>query len=149
MTPWVSEYIPPEDKKLFIEIRVRVEAMPDIEYERDEEGICIVLSCHILCRALANIYPEARVEDGYFRVGLCHSWLVTKHNSIIDPYVPGAIGVLILPSPRREFHDVWYSMYSKKGLIEMKEIFESWSFARAVDHAEAALRSVHIPTPVR
>lgn len=148
MTPWVSEYIPPEDRKLFLQIRTEVEALPDLKYERDEDGNQIVLSCHILCRALARIHSEVTVVDGYFRVGLLHSWLITKKNSIIDPYVPGAIGVLILPAPRREFHDVWYSMYSRTNLLEMQGVFSSWSFDRAVTQTEEALRALCLFSPV-
>lgn len=149
MTPWVSEYVPKQDVNIFRQIRSEVEALPDLHYERDEGGNQILLSCHILCRALARIHPaEVSVVDGYFRVGLSHSWLITRNNSIIDPYVPGAIGVLILPAPRREYHDVWYSMYTKSNLMEMHEVFSSWSFDRAVTQTEEALRALLPLAPI-
>ncbi len=148
MTPSVAEYISEEDSRLFKKIRALVEAMPDITFERNEEGEKIVLSCHILCQALVRIYPELRIEHGYFRTGLSHSWLVTKSGSIMDFYVPGAIGALILPQKRPGYLEVWYSMYEKNGLAEMFTVFSSWTFDRAVTQVEIALRSVRIPSLV-
>lgn len=142
MTPWVAQYIPIEDQGLFFEIREIVEHMKDVPLGTDEEGEEIIFSCHILCRALIRLYPSLRVEDGFFRTGLSHSWLVTPRKTIMDFYVPGAIGCLAIPAKREGYLEVFYSMYEKNGLAEMYTVFSSWSFDRAVGLVERALRAV-------
>lgn len=142
MTPWAAQYIPVKDQELFFEIRKIVEQMKDMPLGTDEEGEEIILSCHILCRALVRLYPQLRAEDGFFRTGLLHSWLVTPQGTIMDFYVPGAIGCLAIPAKREGFLEVFYSMYERNGLAEMYTVFSSWSFDHAVGHVERALRAV-------
>lgn len=151
MTPWAQQFIPLEDLTLFYEIRYLAENMRDVELGEDEDGRQILLSCHMLCRAIAKLYPQLTVVDGFFRTGLRHAWLVTPKGSMIDPYVPGAVGVLILPrkGSTSSAIDVYYSMYEKNGLVGEFEDFCSWSFARAVEITEHALRAVQLPYSVR
>jgi hypothetical protein len=65
--------------------------MPDLELGVDEDGDLITLSCHMLARAVAKIFP-VKVRDGYFAGRFSHSWVETEHGSVIDVYPVAVIG---------------------------------------------------------
>lgn len=76
MRPYVSKFIPQENLELFEKIKMAVTAMPDIDLGKDEEGEEIILSCHILARAIAKLF-SLKFVDGYFHPNYNHSWLLT------------------------------------------------------------------------
>jgi len=98
MTPWVKASIVDEDIQLYQEIRYIFEKLPDIDLGVSCEGEKIVLSCHMLVKALVNCFAQLGLsyEVGRFLVVFEHSWLVTKNGNIIDVYPVGAIGGPIL-----------------------------------------------------
>ncbi|MBI1755162.1 hypothetical protein HY250_02695 [Candidatus Azambacteria bacterium] len=101
--------VPKEDIKIFREIRLVVEELPDVEFGKGPDGEPIVISCHMLTRALAEYFP-VKAKDGFMVNIWQHSWLETKGGFIIDPYpialVGGPILVVAKDSP-------WGSFYKK------------------------------------
>lgn len=88
MTPYalIRGGIPKDDVVMFEKIGTAVRALPDV----DENGEEIILSCHILARALAQVF-SLEFKDGYFYPNFEHSWLVTPRNNIIDAYPVGML----------------------------------------------------------
>ena len=97
MTPWVSKLIPRKDIVLFEKIKEIVNNFPDIDYGVDKNGKKIVLSCHMLARAIAITF-SLECRDGYFYPNYQHSWLKTAKKNIIDVYPVGIISGPILIS---------------------------------------------------
>ena len=96
MNPYVVTMISNEDYKLFEKIEKIVQEMPDIDFseQKRESRRKVLLSCHMIARALATFFP-LQYHDGY--CGDCeHSWLTTKTGNIIDAYPVGIMGGPIL-----------------------------------------------------
>lgn len=89
MTPYAVRFIPPEELKIFKEIKRRVENLPDIDLSTDKEEILV--SCHMLARIVGD-YFGLKIVDGYFCSFYQHSWLLTQSGHIIDVYPVGIIG---------------------------------------------------------
>lgn len=130
MTPYTSRYVPEEEILLFETISSVVKNMKDVDLGLDEQGNAILLSCHILARAISAVFGLECV-DGYFSVGYQHSWLKTKTGHVIDVYPVGIIGgpifcVVAGLSPHRK-------LYSPKPTSEISGgKFESISFQRSI-----------------
>ena len=88
------------DLDLFQFITTVVGLLPDGSLGKDVCGTPVVLSCHILVRALVRVIrkmPEfkahaPRVVDGYFHPNFQHSWLQTASGNVIDVYPVGILG---------------------------------------------------------
>jgi len=93
MKPYVLRYLPKEEIGLFEKIEKTIVSMPDIDLGKDEDGEEIILSCHILARAVAKIF-SLKFVDGYFHPDHPHSWLLAPNGNIIDVYP-----VLVLGGP--------------------------------------------------
>lgn len=91
MTLYAEQYIPEEDIALFWQIRRSVENMGYLDLGVDEDGKPIILSCHMLARAVARVFSVS-VRDGYFVGNFEHSWVETSSGNIIDLYPIAAIG---------------------------------------------------------
>lgn len=90
--------------------------MSDPELGLDENGREILLSCHILARAVGKVFPVT-VRDGHFAGSFQHSWLETEHGNVVDVYPVAMIGgpimydgdtcspkgVFIRPAPQENF----------------------------------------------
>ena len=98
MRPYMVSMIPEQDLFLFQEIERVVQKMPDVDLGKDEEGMRILVSCHMVVRAITRLFPEVARKDGYFtknaKKGIRHSWLVIKRNPnlLIDPYPVALVG---------------------------------------------------------
>src|SRR3990167_979709 len=92
MLPRALQFIPSRDLDLFNIIRKIIPAIPDITFGNRPDGTKIPISCHLLTRALAFVLPTLKVCDGIIDPGYPHSWLMTEHDCIIDPYPIGAVG---------------------------------------------------------
>lgn len=139
MTPYVQRRISPDDLALFAQIKKSVEQMGDPELGLDEDGKPVVLSCHILARAVAKVFP-VRVRDGYFAGYYDHSWVETFGGHLIDLYPVAVIGGPIMfegsmASPQRRI----YIRSSAKKLSRGR--FCRSSFRRAVRRTAKALRA--------
>lgn len=99
MIPYVTKDLPLEDIKIFKKIKRVVEQLPDLDYGVNEKGEKILLSCHILARALAKIFLLKYV-DGYFYPTCEHTWLITKDKNVIDVYPVAILGgpIIVLGS---------------------------------------------------
>lgn len=91
MTPFANQYVSQEEMNIYEVIVLIVRNMRDIDLGRDEDGKAIVLSCHMLARAIGKIF-NLKIVDGYYHHGYEHSWLVTPSGHIIDVYPVGMIG---------------------------------------------------------
>lgn len=139
MTPYVARYLTPEDLRLFEKIRQLVQELPDnLDLGIDDGGRQVVLSCHVLVRALANVLGLQYV-DGYFSSRYDHSWLLTPSGHIIDPY-PVAIwgGPFMIDGGSASPARVLYRRTSARR-ISNQRFARPW-FRRAVRRATAALR---------
>lgn len=95
MKPWVTCRIEPQEVSMFQTIEQVVQRLPD-NLDEGRLGLHqnskpVVLSCHIIARALAKVYG-LRYQDGYFCGKYQHSWLVMPSGNIVDPYPVGALG---------------------------------------------------------
>ncbi len=137
MTPYAVRYISEKDRVLFEKIKDAVEKMEDPELGIDENGDEILLSCHILARAVAEIFP-IRFKDGYFADCFQHSWVETDEGHLIDLYPVACLGGPIMIegktgcSPKRR-------IYKEKDLLE-RDLISSGSFNRSVELTIDALR---------
>src|SRR3989344_9680872 len=91
MTPYVKQFIPDKEIVIFENIRCSVLRMPDIDLGKDEEDKLIILSCHMLARAVARVF-SLQCVDGYFYPRYDHSWLITLQKNIIDVYPVAMVG---------------------------------------------------------
>jgi len=92
MTPHAAKYAPSEYLELLGRINFAVSRLPDLDLGQDRRGKPIVLSCHMLTRAIGKIFGLT-VVDGYFNRGFSHSWLLTKDQCwLFDVYPVGIIG---------------------------------------------------------
>lgn len=97
MKPIVLQDINEEDLAIFRKVREVMEALPEIDLGNELNGEKILVSCHILCRAFAVVFPQLKCVDGYFfRIGREHSWLETPNGCIIDVYPIAMLGGPIL-----------------------------------------------------
>lgn len=86
MTPYVARYLTAGDIEVFQRVKRLVEALPDdLDLGSNDHGEKVVLSCHILVRALAKVLG-LKYADGYFYPNYRHSWLLTSGGQIIDAY---------------------------------------------------------------
>ncbi len=96
--------------RVFREMRQVVEALPHYMLPNG-----VVISCHLLCRALVEQYsggkglPKFSVVDGYFTKGYEHSWLTTAdRRAILDMYpVAGAAPFVVAT----DIMSPWRGMY--------------------------------------
>ena len=95
MKPHMTDVVSQEDLFLFQKIESVVREMPEVDLGVDLQGEKVLVSCHMIARALAHLFSEVEWKDGYFaRRGQRHSWLEVKrsYKLIIDPYPIALIG---------------------------------------------------------
>ncbi len=138
MTPYVTRFIPEEELALFERVKAAVQEMPDIDLGVDERGRKVILSCHMLARAVSRVFG-LEYADGYFCRSYQHSWNVTKDGHIIDVYPVATIGGPLLvdgqvASPAR-------TLYTKTSAKTMSRgRFGQNSFRRSVSRIVHALK---------
>lgn len=146
MTPYATKYISEEDVLVFREIKTLINRMPDIDLGVDEEDKEIVLSSHILSRAIAKLF-DLRYQDGYFLPNYEHSWVLSPHGHLIDVYPVGIIGgpfmmqlgdnpLLNSISPVR-----WHYKATSAKKISQGRFSQLW-FRRSVRRVEGYLREL-------
>lgn len=137
MTPFARQFISDGEIALLEEVRNAVLRLPDIDLGVDEKGKPIIMSCHILARALARVF-RLKFKDGYFFLQYEHSWLVTIKGNVIDAYPIAMIGGPILMdgqvcSPSRR-------LYVESVPVLLKRMLKTNSFHRSVRRTAKALR---------
>jgi hypothetical protein len=130
MTPYVKQFVPDEEERLLYTIKRSITALPDIDLGRDEEAKSVVLSCHILARAVAKVF-KLKYVDGYFYPNFEHSWLLTPNGHIIDVY-PVAIlgGPLLMDGSRHSPASRYYIKCARQKFSRGR--FGKVSFRRSV-----------------
>ncbi|MFC1756751.1 hypothetical protein ACFLZC_01150 [Patescibacteria group bacterium] len=139
MTPYAMECVSEEDVVVFEKIRNAIWELPDIDLGVDEKGNKIILSCHILARAVAKVF-SLKYVDGYFLPNFSHSWVLSPNNHLIDVYPVAVLGGPILmvedygASPIK-----WH--YKKISTRKISSgLFSKPSFRRSVRRVENILR---------
>lgn len=138
MKPYVLSQVPSGDIELFRRIQRAVNDFPDINLGVNESGETIILSCHILGRAIGKVFGLKYV-DGFFYPNYQHTWLLTANGNIIDVYPVGILGgpFLLKGSDRYTYSPARW-LYKKKRILRGKS--KTPSFRRAVRIAVSAVR---------
>ena len=121
MNPYVLRNIEKEDLTVFKQIKSVIEAMPEMDLtgpEKDERGGKILISCHMLGRALAHFFPVTCKDGYYFSRGWRHSWLETKNGHVIDHYPWGTIGGPVLIG--NHFNIPGFHLYHEARVLEVE-----------------------------
>lgn len=141
MRAFVMEVIASEDVALFEKVRRAITHLPDVDLGVDEEGKKIILSCHVLGRAVARVFG-VRYVDGYFAHMFEHTWLLTANNSVMDVYPVGILGGPILVDNANTFAPgrFLYRRTSTRKLSHGR--FGRNSFKRSVHRVEMELRNI-------
>ncbi len=139
MTPYAETQIPSDEVFLFQMIRKAVINLPDFDFgknSRTKEPI--PLSCHMLSRAVADVY-SLHSADGYYISTFQHSWNHTPSGHIIDCYPIGIIGGPILMDKRfRHAHN----LYMEISPCPFQEIFENLHFYKCVEKIISELKQI-------
>jgi hypothetical protein len=119
MKPYAASLIDQETTDLFKKIEKIVQKLPEVKLEGFIFGEKTIISCHMLCRALAHFYP-VNCKDGLFGGYMEHSWLSLKlEKFIIDPYPIACLGGPILIDNR--FINVpWRSLYVETRIARLR-----------------------------
>jgi hypothetical protein len=133
MKPYAYLTVPQEDLDLFDKIDKVIQEMPDIDLGENKKREKTILSCHMIARALARLFP-VEFKDGYFGGFNTHSWLITRNGLIIDSYPVATIGGPILIDKR--FITAWNSLYREAPLPGLNNI----SFLKNVDKVTEVVR---------
>jgi len=137
--PHMATLIAEEDLLLFQRIERVIQELPDIDLGGGVQGEKRLVSCHMIVRALASVFPEVVPHDGYFaRRGQRHSWLTVRREPglIIDPYPIGLLGgpIMVYGS---YVTTPWSCLYMKARLSNLGGV----EFRRHVTLVTKALRS--------
>ena len=130
MIPFVIKYIKIEDQELFEKIKNAINNLPEIDLGKDEDGEKVILSCHILARAIAKAF-SLKYQDGYLYPNYQHSWIITKHGNLIDVYPVAILGGPILISGTKNSPIHWHYIKSSTRDISQGK-FNKPSFKRSV-----------------
>lgn len=145
MTPHAMKSIHREDILLWKKIRWLVENLPDIDLGEKPDGEGIVLSCHMLARAVGRLFNLC-VADGcvlpLHEHMYEHSWLITDHGNIIDLYPIATIGGPIIIDGGSYFARNIYDKNEK--VEEWSELFEEEWFENSVQEIERALEKLQL-----
>ena len=140
MRPYVFGMMHQDDVEVFDKVRKAVLLLPDeIDFGLDEKEEPIILSCHILARAVARAF-SLKFKDGYFCFHWQHSWIVAPHFNIIDVYPVAILGGPIMVSwdfgsPRK----MLYQALPTK--VVYKNKFKQPSFLMAVEIVYSLLKN--------
>jgi hypothetical protein len=109
VTPKVAKRVSGESLKTFNLVKDLVAALPeDLDLGRDDQDKPVILSSHILARAirkavLKSCFISLPCIDGKYSVGFRISWLLTPdHQWVIDVCPPGVASGPILVDNRRQ-----------------------------------------------
>jgi hypothetical protein len=143
MTPYVARHLTALDIEIFQKVHKLVEGLPDdIDLGSDDRGEKIVLSCHILVRALAKVL-NLRYRDGYYHPNYRHSWLLTSDSQIIDAYPVATWGgpFMIDGNDERYTPARWLYLPKSTRVISGGSFSRPW-FRRAVRRITRALKGI-------
>jgi hypothetical protein len=148
MIPHAATLISKADITLFHNIRTAVESLPDnLDLGKDPSKQKVVLSCHILVRAVVASMPRHPLAlcDGRFLRVFEHSWIMTPSGNIIDVYPVGMIGgPLLIDGSASLLASQLYTVSAKEDAdIRYRKMFESAWFKEAVRHVTCFLQGLN------
>ena len=143
MKPHYLKDVSADNLIIFEKIKYLIENLPDIDLGKDEKGEVILLSCHMLARALAKIF-DLKYVDGFFAGSYSHTWLLTPDQQcIIDPYPCGIIdGPILVIANERYIFTPASMLYKKSNDISKAIKFSSNDFRRSLRRVEKQLRII-------
>ena len=148
MTPYIRQFVVNTDYELFMQIRAVVEKLPDIDLDYNEDGEKIILSCHMLARALGRVFGLRWVDGLYAGVGN-HAWLVFPHKMyILDCYPVHTLGGPLLINAK-EWLSPGQMLYKRKRRVLKSIRARRPSFRRSVRLIERAIRAIQCGVPPR
>ncbi|MDP4007090.1 MAG: hypothetical protein Q8P55_00645 [bacterium] len=113
---------------------------PEVDLGVDRQGYEILVSCHMVCRALAQLFPQLECQDGYFaREGIEHSWLTWERDFIIDACPVAMVGGPIMVDCRY-FTTPWQYLYQPSK--ERFTCLDAPDFPKHIERVTEAMRSV-------
>lgn len=142
MKPIVLQGVAKEDLAIFRKIEAAMEVLPEIDLGKDENGYPVLVSCHMLCRAFAVVFPQLKCADGYFyKKGYEHSWLETPNGCIIDVYPIAVLGGPILVLKEGFLLSLWGRIYIEAELPRLRNGKFLGDTARVKTITEATLNT--------
>lgn len=143
MAPYATRYFLTTEIQLWENIRKAIDNLPEIDLGKDNKGDTILLSCHMLARAVSAVYG-LEFRDGYFgSPGFSHSWIVTEKKNIIDVYPVGMLGgVLLIDEFVASMVKLYRTFTPKQTAHRYSTIFESEWFKNSVKKVTKELRRV-------
>lgn len=144
MTPYIARCISFQNKELFVKIQFIVRHLPDLDLGIDEKGREVLLSCHMIARAIGKVLGLQYV-DGVFCQNYAHSWLLSPDQKcIIDCYPVGMLGGPLLINAQ----GLWYQaspgrkLYRPSKKIGKNILFGSTAFRRSVRRLEREIKQI-------
>ena len=123
MQPYAASQINSGDQLLFDKIRICIGVLPEIDLGKDGRFQKIPISCHLLARAVADVF-DVKAVDGKFLDAHDHSWTETRSGNIIDVYPIASLGGPILWDSNAPL--LTKLMYERMSEKESEEYY-SWS----------------------
>jgi len=124
--------------------------MPDTDLGKNEKGQKVLVSCHMVARALAHFFP-VKCKDGTFGkshgYSWDHSWLVTKKGLTIDAYPVGVIGGPILIDTR--YMTPWYRLYKEERLPKLESEFFLKNIEKVTEVVRQTIETLGIEIPTK
>jgi hypothetical protein len=140
MIPYVAQFLDKGDLATYEEICRVVKLLPEIDLGVDETGRKILLSCHLLARAIAKVFGLKYV-DGFFIPAYMHTWILNEAGNLIDVYPVGMLGGPIMYSHEAlNYNCPSHRLYRKKRL-NLKT--RRSSFRRALTAVTREIRKLH------
>jgi hypothetical protein len=138
VTPHVQKHIPPSLIERHRQICQLVQELPEVDLGRGQDGEPIPLSCHLVARAVSEVFPFFRVHDGHFNRFAQHSWLIAYEEFLLDPYPIAMLGGPILMHV--VYPGVWWSLYQDRPL----RVVRSARFRRNEAYVRIAARQTAV-----
>ena len=148
--PYILDRVPLEVLDTYARIKGILFRLPAVDLGEDGRGRKIILSCHMLCRALAAVVPKLVVEEGQFAEIFSHAWLrvgLPRYPRypgpwIIDVCPVGMLGGPILVDAYSGISSPGSVLY-KKGEVRAKLLgFKSRPFSRSVRLVTKAVEEI-------
>jgi len=137
MTPHALSRLHKEDVKLFLKVRDAINHLPNIDLGVDGDKKKIVLSCHILARAVAIVF-DLELVSGYLYPDYEHSWVTTPNGNIIDVYPVGVFGGPFLVDGTEYSPSRWHYLRNDEKILS-RVGFDKPSFKLSVQKIVCAL----------
>jgi len=140
MTPYVTQFIEPYELAQFEEICRVIRELPDLDLGLKKDGSRILLSCHILARAIATVF-DLKYVDGFFNPHYQHSWVLNERGNLIDVYPVAMIGGPIMYPHQDLDHNCPSHRLYKKGGLRLKT--RNRAFCQALEIVTKEVRRLH------